>query len=290
MQLDVKWDIKGEIRREKLVERCVALIRGPSLDIPRLLASYFFGGCDLSGFNVDLCRFWMRSARQRLGKDTPLERMTLFFYELTVLRPDMALEIETIPNNKFYYVIYPFGRRRARHLWIPVQALPTLIRQGLYHALASGELRSHGEVGWAGILWYESYDAGNRVMAKILDETPLRLSLLAAAMRAFYLEAKQLTAHYHINSENPEIVSKLAAKSTQKAISKVIQMILSRTDIWLNATSNANNVHLLQQALDHMVQKKFSKAGLESLATEIHKTLAQQFPSSTSKHLEFLQQ
>ncbi len=291
MQLDVKWDIVGDLRRRDLAERCVALIRGPSLDIPRLLAAYFFGGCDLAGFNVDLCRFWMRSARQRLGKDTALERITLFFYELATLRPDMALEVEAIQNGKFYYVIYPFGRRRARHLWISVDKLPTLIRQAIYRVLASGELCSHGEVGWAGILWYESYNAGNRVMASILDQT-LRLPLLAAALRAFYLEAKQLTQHFHGSSEDgDEIISELAVKSTEKAIRKVIKMIMSRRDIWQNANhSNTANVHLLQRALDHMVQEKFSTAGLESLATEVQKSLAQQFPSSTSKHLKFLQQ
>ncbi len=283
MQADSKRDLK----RMVLADHCVDLIQGPSLDVPRLLAAYFFGGCDLLGFNVDLCRFWMRSARQCLGKDTPLERMTLFFYELATLRPDMALEIEAIPNNKFYYVVYPFGRRRARHLWISVDKLPTLIRQGLYRALASGDLRSHGEVGWAGILWYESYDAGNRVMAKILEGT-LRLPLLAAAMRAFYLEAKQLTTHFHRG--NPEMISQLAAKSTQKAINKVIEMIMSRPDIWKNTTTNANNVHLLQRALDHMIQKNFSKAGLKSLARKVQETLTLQFPSSTSKHLKFLQQ
>ena len=295
MQLDVKWDIVGDLPRKELAEKCVALIRGPSLDIPRLLAAYFFGGCDLAGFNVDLCRFWMRSARQRLGKDTALERITLFFYELATLRPDMALEVEAIQNGKFYYVIYPFGRRRARHLWISVDKLPTLIRQAIYRILASGELCSHGEVGWAGILWYESYTTGNRVMASILDKT-LRLPLLAAAMRAFYLEAKQLTQHFHGSSngdgeDDDKIISELAAKSTEKAIRKVIQMIMSRRDIWQNANNtNTANIHLLQQALDHMVQEKFRAAGLESLATEVQKSLASQFPSSTSKHLKFLQQ
>ncbi len=286
-------DDKRDLQRVVLADHCVDLIRGPSQDVPRLLAAYFFGGCDLSGFNVDLCRFWMRSARQRLGKDTALERTTLFFYELATLRPDMSLEVETIPNNQFYYVIYPFGRRRARHLWISVARLPTLIRQAIYRILASGELRSHGEIGWAGILWYESYDAGNRVMTKILDEA-LRFPLLVAAMRAFYLEAKQLIAYFRRGNQEPaerKMTARLAAKSTQTAIRKVIHMIMSRSDIWRNtADSNSNNVHMLQRALDYMIQKKFSKAGVKSVAREVRETLGSQFPSSTLKHLEFLQQ
>ena len=174
-------------------------------------------------------------------------------------------------------------------MWISVSKLPTLVRQAIYRVLASGELRSHGEIGWAGILWYESYDAGNRVMAKILDET-LRFPLLVAAMRAFYLEAKQLITYFRRHDDH-KVISAVARKSTQTAIRNVINMVMSRPDIWQNTTdSNSNNVHMLQRALDYMIQKKFSKAGVKSVAREVRETLASQFPSSTLKHLKFLQQ
>ena len=186
-------------RRENLAKRCSALVRGPPADVARLLACYLFGICDLCGFNVNLCRFWMRTARQRLGQATSQERMALLLYDLAFLRPDVSLEAEPVPGNKTYLVLYPFGRRRERNLWIAVEDLPVLVREAIHFILASGDLSSHGQIEWPAILWYESYDMGNRIMAKMLDggdSQDLRVAFLAAAMRAFYLETKEITEHY----------------------------------------------------------------------------------------------
>ncbi len=186
-------------RRETLAKRCSALVRGPPADVARLLACYLFGICDLCGFNVDLCRFWMRTARQRLGQATSQERVALLLYDLAFLRPDMSLEAEPVPGNKTYLVLYPFGRRRERNLWIAVEDLPVLVREAIHFILASGDLSSHGQIEWPAILWYESYGMGNRIMAKMLDggdSQDLRVAFLAAAMRAFYLETKEITKHY----------------------------------------------------------------------------------------------
>ena len=285
MQLDCKRDLY----REVLSKRCIALVRGPSVDVTCLLTAYLFGGCDLCGFNVDLCRFWMRSARQCLGQDTHLERVALFLCNLACLRPDMAMEAESIQENKFYHVIFPFGRRRARYMWIATEALPTLIRQGLYRILTAGELETHGEVSWAGILWYESYSTGNRLMADVLDNV-LRLPLLAAAMRAFYLETEEYIKFRCPNDHPTALIRKAAKTSAAKALGAAVKMVLSRPEIWNEVVSGPKNTATLKDAFEYMRDHGFSERALRVLGDKAKETLAEKFPSSSSAHLQFLQQ